>query len=58
MSWYETRKKAEEACKWKEKEYGEPFIVLEEINPRIPGWAGSIWWAQRKSALDENKREG
>ena len=52
MSWYLTKEEAEEACKWKEIEYKEPFVPLEEKNPRISNLT-SIWWAQRKSALND-----
>jgi hypothetical protein len=43
MGWYETKERAEEAKIWKEKEYGVPFEVVEEVHPKL----GSMWWANR-----------
>jgi len=45
MSWYSSRKDAEEAVKWKEKEYGYEFYVLEDNTAKD---LGTIYWAQRK----------
>ena len=40
--WYLTEEEAEEACKWKEKEYKCRFYVLKDSE------AENTYWGQRK----------
>jgi len=48
--WYSTYEAAQEACRHKEKEYGESFIVItEDTGKELIG--GRIYWAQRRSAI-------
>lgn len=42
--WYKTKEEAEEACKWKEKEYNTEFHALKDLEQK------DCWWAQRKNA--------
>jgi hypothetical protein len=43
--WFKTEKEAEEACKQKEIEFGEEFVVQKDSEKE------GVYWATRKSAV-------
>lgn len=51
--WYSNLQDAKKACIWKEEVYKQPFVVLEENNPKL----GIIYWAQRKSIYTPEQLE-